>query len=74
MWNLTKKDTNELIYKTETDSQTFKTNLWLPKGTGCGEGMDWRFGIGMCTLLYIEWMVDGDLLCVAQGTLPNILL
>ena len=31
MWNL-KYDTNELIYKTETDSQTQKTNLWLPKG------------------------------------------
>ena len=29
MWNL-KYDTNPLIYKTETDSQ--KTNLWLPKG------------------------------------------
>ena len=28
-------DTNELIYKTETDSQ--KTNLWLPKGKW-GEG------------------------------------
>ena len=27
-----KKDTNELIDKTETDSQTQKTNLWLPKG------------------------------------------
>ena len=26
-----KNDTNELIYKTETDSQTLKTNLWLPK-------------------------------------------
>ena len=25
-----KYDTNELIYKTETDSQTQKTNLWLP--------------------------------------------
>ena len=25
-------DTNELIYKTETDSQTQKTNLQLPKG------------------------------------------
>ena len=25
-WNLKKKDTNELIYKTETDSQTQKTN------------------------------------------------
>ena len=28
-----KKDTNELIYKTETDSQTQRTNLWLP-GSG----------------------------------------
>ena len=35
MWNL-KYDTNELIYKTETDSQTQKTNLWLPKGKGGG--------------------------------------
>ena len=33
-----KKDTNEVIYKTETDSQTLKTNLWLPKGKCGGEG------------------------------------
>ena len=33
-----KKDTNELIYKIETDSQTLKTNLWLPKGKSGGEG------------------------------------
>ena len=33
MWNVKKKkDTNELIYKTETDSQTWKTYLSLPKG------------------------------------------
>ena len=32
-----KNDTNELVYKTETDSQTSKTNLWLPVGKG-GEG------------------------------------
>ena len=33
MWNLIfKNDTNELTYKTETDSQISKTNLWLPKG------------------------------------------
>ena len=31
MWNL-KNDTNELIYNTEIDSQTWKTNLWLLKG------------------------------------------
>ena len=30
-WNL-KKDTNELVYKTETDPQTQTTKLWLPKG------------------------------------------
>ena len=27
-----KKSLNKFIYKTETDSQTQKTNLWLPKG------------------------------------------
>ena len=37
MWNL-KYDANELIYKTETDSQVQKTNLWLPKGKRMGEG------------------------------------
>ena len=26
-----KKNTSELIYKTERDSLTQKTNLWLPK-------------------------------------------
>ena len=35
MWNL-KNNTNELIYK--TDSQIWKTNLWLPKGKGQGKG------------------------------------
>ena len=38
-----KKDTNELIYRTERDSQTLKTNLWLLKGTGGGE----RDGLGV---------------------------
>ena len=32
VWNLKKKkDTNELIDKTGTDSQSLKTNLWLTK-------------------------------------------
>ena len=31
-------ESNELIYKTETDSQTLKTNLCLPKGKHGGEG------------------------------------
>ena len=28
MWNLKTNDINELIYKTETDSQPQRTNLW----------------------------------------------
>ena len=36
-----KKRYNELICRTETDSQTFK-NLWLPKGAGLGK-VDWAF-------------------------------
>ena len=35
MWNL-KNNTNESIYKTETDLQTQKTNLWLSQGKGRG--------------------------------------
>ena len=33
-----KKDTNELIYKTEISSQRYKTNSWLPNRTRVGEG------------------------------------
>ena len=41
MWNLfLEKDTNELIYKTETDTQTLKTNLWLLKGKHEGGGIN----------------------------------
>ena len=32
-----KNDTNELVYKTEIDSQTQKTNLRLPNGKGVGD-------------------------------------
>ena len=37
MWNL-KYGTNELIYETEIDSQTYRTELWLPWGRGVVEG------------------------------------
>ena len=33
-----KNDVNELIYKTETDSQIQKTNSWLPKRQRGREG------------------------------------
>ena len=55
-----KSDTNEFIYKTETDLQISKTNLWLPKGklgwrVGGGEaGINQKLGINIHTLLYIR--------------------
>ena len=36
MWNL-KKEQNELLCRTDTDSQTLK-NVWFPKETVCGVG------------------------------------
>ena len=47
-----KYDTNEFIYKTETDSQMLKTNLWLTKGKG-GRRREklQKFGINICALL-----------------------
>ena len=63
MWNLKKKkDTNELIYKTEVDSETLKTNLRLPKGKGGKEGWIGGWDWHMHTERYTEWMVKGDLL------------
>ena len=61
MWNL-KSNTNELIYETETDSQTQKIDLLFPGlGGRHGEwvGIDWEFGISRCKLLYIGWIKQG---------------
>ena len=50
MWNL-KSDANELIYKTEIESQMQKTNLWLPGSKGQGGG---ETGLDLYTLPYIK--------------------
>ena len=48
-----KQDTNELIYKTETDSQTQKANLKLPKSKRCGR-ISYEFEISRYKLLHIK--------------------
>ena len=60
MWNL-KYGINDPIYRTETDSQTWRTGLWLPRRRG-GSGMDGEFGVHRCKLLHLEWMGYGVLL------------
>ena len=44
MWNL-KYGTYELIYKTETDSQTWEQTCGCQKGEGVGEG--WIESLGL---------------------------
>ena len=58
MWNLKRNDTNELSYKTKSDSQTLKMNLY-----GCqGEGIVRKFGKLVYTLLYSKQITNKDLL------------
>ena len=44
---------NELIYKTETDLQTWKINLCLPKGKGWGR--DGTGGLGLANAYFYMW-------------------
>ena len=44
MQNLKKNGTNELIYKTETDSQTSGMKFWVP-GLGVGEDQTGSLGL-----------------------------
>ena len=39
---------SELVHETETDSQTWGTDLWLPRRVGGGE-MDREFDANYCT-------------------------
>ena len=55
-------DTNELIYKTETDSKTQETNLWLTKGKGWGGEINQEFGNNIYTLLSIKQINNKDIL------------
>ena len=49
-----KYDTNELIYETETDSQTKRTDLWLPRGKGYGGG--WIGSLGLADANYYTYV------------------
>ena len=52
MWNL-KYGRHELIYERETNSRTWRIDLWLPRRR---VGRDWEFGISWCKLLCIGWV------------------
>ena len=65
-----KHGTNEPIYRTETDSQTWRADLWLPRGRG--RGIDMEFGVGKCELLNLEW-INNDVLLYSTGNyIPSL--
>ena len=68
MQNLKRNYTNELIYKTKSDSQ--RTNM-VAKEEGWG-GRDRELGIHMCTLLYLKWILTRSY-CIAHGTLLSVM-
>ena len=51
-----KQDTNALIYETETDLQTQKASLGLPKGKEAEVGINQEFGISRYKVLYIKYI------------------
>ena len=52
----------------QKDSQTQRTDLWLPKGRWGGKGMNWESGVGRGKLLHLEWTNDNDLM-YSTGTI-----
>ena len=67
MWNL-RYGTNEPSYRTETDSQTWRTDLWLPRGR------DWEFGVSRCKLLHLEWMSNKVLLYSIENYIQSLVM
>lgn len=64
MWNL-KYEPKKSVYETETNSQTKRTYLWLPRGWGWG-GMEGEVGVSRCKLLYME-RINNVLLCSTEN-------
>ena len=67
LWTLKRNGTNELIHKTETDSQTQRTSLWLLEFGRVGR-RDREFEINMCTFLYLKWITNKVLLYNTGGS------
>ena len=57
MQNLKRNDTNELIYRTETDSEAWRTNLQF---LGRMKGRDREFGMDVSTGLCLKWITNKD--------------
>ena len=65
MQNL-KYDTNEPIFKAETDSWMYRKDKWLPGEEVFGGGLEWEVGVSRCKLLYRDW-INSNVLPYSTG-------
>ena len=72
MWNL-KYDTNEPIYKTETDLWTQK-RLVVVKGEGVRGGMKWEVWVSRCKLLHVECINNKVLLYSTENYIQYLMI
>ena len=71
MWNLKR---HKLTYLQNRNRLIdIENRLVVAKVGWGGRGMDWKFGIGRCKLLHLEWINNKVLMYIAQGTTFNIL-
>ena len=66
MWDL-KYEKMDLHTKDKQTHRHKRTDLWLPRGRGCQGGMDKKFGISRCKLLYTEW-INNKVLLYSTGS------
>ena len=48
------------LYTKHKQTHSFQKQVYYYQKGNLPGGMDWEFMIGMCTLLYMEWMANGD--------------
>ena len=60
LWHL--KKMIQMYLQNRNRFTSFKNKLMVTKSESCRLGMKWGLGIGICTLLYMEWVVNGDFL------------
>ena len=44
------------LFTKQKQTQTSKTNLWLPKGKAGSGSINWEFGISRYKLLYVKYI------------------
>ena len=70
-----KKNTDELTCRKETDSQTLKTNLQLPKGTGYGEGWIGSLGLAYAHCgIQNDWPTEELLCSIGNSTHHSVII